>query len=75
MRTFNELIDAFGVPTLVKLLRIPDTHVRTLKARDSVPTEYWPKLIEAAPKHDIQGIDYPALLRMRDRRLKRGRAA
>ena len=71
MRTFSEIIDAFGVPVVAEVLSLPESHVRTMKARDSIAPEYWEALIEAAPKHGVRGLDYKRLHKIRAERFPR----
>lgn len=68
MQTFTDLIDAFGVAALAKMLGVAESHVRTMKARDSVPPEYWGVLIEKATERGIEGVTYQALRGLRTRR-------
>jgi hypothetical protein len=68
MRTFAEVIDAFGVAVVAKMLDLEESHVRTMKARNSIPPEYWGQLIEEAPKHGIVGLDYRKFRRLRQSR-------
>ena len=77
MRSFADVIFAFGPAkgesNLTKVLKKPDSHIRTLIARDSIPPEYWPRLIEAAPQYGVRGLTYELLAKLRTRRF--GRAA
>lgn len=68
MRNFSALIDDFGVPELATLLSVDESHVRTMKARDSVPAIYWGPMIEAASKRGIRGVTWKALKALRDSR-------
>lgn len=68
MRTFSDLIDEFGVADLAKILKVDESHVRTMKARDSVPPEYWGQIIEEAPKHRVRGVSWKTLKALRDSR-------
>jgi hypothetical protein len=75
MKTFADIIDAFGEPdgppakrgvaVVAKVLRIDESHVRTMKARNSIPPEYWSRLVEKAAAHGVD-LDYQKLHRLRD---------
>ena len=65
MRDFGELIDAFGAVPLAKILGLPDTHVRTMKTRGSIPPEYWPAIINAAPTAGIRGLNLALMMKLR----------
>ena len=70
MRTFSGLIDELGGPIILKDgLGIEDSHARTMKARDSIPVEHWPKLIELARSRGVAGVSYDSLHAMRAYRL------
>lgn len=73
MESFTALIDSIGVPTLAKAFGVEESHVRTMKARDSIPPEYWGLLIEEAPKHRVKGVSWKALRALRDARFGRER--
>lgn len=65
MDSFASVIDAFGVKVVAELLGVKESHVRVMKARGSIPAEYWGLLIEAAPQHEISGVDYPLFRQLR----------
>jgi hypothetical protein len=68
MNTFADVIDAFGVPVVAKTLRLDESHVRTMKARNSIPPEYWGLLLELAEGRGIEGLDYRKFRRLRKAR-------
>lgn len=78
MKTFAAIIDAFGVPDgppagkgvaiIAKALRLDESHVRTMKARNSIPPEYWGALIELADDLGIEGLDYKKFRQLREAR-------
>jgi len=68
MKTFSEVIDKFGIGPLSSILGVEDSHIRTMKARDSIPPEYWGPIIEAAPERGIDGLDWKLLRSLRDTR-------
>lgn len=71
MNTFSDIIDAFGIAVVAEILGIEESHVRVMKARDSIPPEYWGVLIEQAVKRGIKGLDYRRLRRLRAVRFDR----
>jgi len=48
MKSFSEVIDAFGVSELARLLDLTEVHVRIMKTRDSIPPDYWGKIVAAS---------------------------
>lgn len=66
MNSFTAIIDA--IPDFSGALNIPESHARTMKARDSIPPEYWPDLVEVAAKQNIQGVTYERLSALRKNR-------
>lgn len=65
MNSFASVIDAFGVKVVAELIGVKESHVRVMKARGSIPAEYWGVLIEAAPARGVEGIDFSLLRRLR----------
>lgn len=65
MNSFASVIDAFGTKNVADLLGVKESHVRVMKARGSIPAEYWGLLIEAAPRFGVDGIDFPLFRRLR----------
>lgn len=68
MNSFASVIDAFGVKSVAELIGVKESHVRVMKARGSIPAEYWGVLIEAAPGRGIEGIDFSLLRRLRSQK-------
>jgi hypothetical protein len=50
MDSFKSIIDAFGEKRLAEALGIADSHVRTMRARDSIPPEYWSDVVDNQPR-------------------------
>ncbi|PZR88383.1 MAG: hypothetical protein DI537_23890 [Stutzerimonas stutzeri] len=65
MDSFSSVIDAFGVKAVAEVLGLKDSHVRVMKARGSIPAEYWGLLIEAAPERGVDGLDFALFRRLR----------
>ena len=49
MDTFTSIIDTLGAKHIAEKLGVAESHVRTMRARDSIPPEYWPALVAADP--------------------------
>jgi hypothetical protein len=75
MRTFSDVIEAFGVAVVADILKLEESHVRVMKTRESIPPEYWGALLEAAPRRGIRGLDYEKLRRLRRARFESARAS
>lgn len=60
MNSFAEVIDRLGIGPTSAALGLKDSHVRTLKARDSIPPTYFGALVasEAGKQH---GLTYELL--------------
>lgn len=71
MESFSEIIAVFGTDTLAAALGINLSHVRAMKTRDSIPPEYWARLIDAAREHRVTGITYAKLCDLRAARFER----
>lgn len=65
MDSFSSIIDAFGVKAMSELLGVKESHVRVMKARGSIPAEYWGQVVEAAPQFGLAGLDFGTLRRFR----------
>lgn len=75
MDSFASVIDAFGVKVVAELIGVKESHVRVMKARGSIPAEYWGLLIEAAPEHGVTGVGYPLFRQLRSQKFAPERAA
>jgi hypothetical protein len=47
MKSFREIIDAFGIGAFATLLGVKKSHVRVMKVRNVIPPQYWRKILEA----------------------------
>lgn len=52
-------------------LGIKDAHVRTFKMRDSIPADYWERIVEAAIKRGISGVTVAVLARIAAKRKRK----
>lgn len=50
MKSFRDIIDAYTVKHLAAVLGLPESHVRTMRTRDSIPPEYWADVLAQPPK-------------------------
>jgi hypothetical protein len=63
--TIPELIDAFGGPT--KFAKVIDKEPSTaseMKRSGSIRVIYWPRIVEAASEHDVEGVTFDKLTEM-----------
>ncbi len=68
MNTFVQIIEKFGTTVLAELFRVDESHIRTMKTRNSIPPEYWGILIEEGPKYGARGLSWRRLRALRDAR-------
>jgi hypothetical protein len=65
MDSFSDLIDKLGGAAAVAVvLGIPESHARTMKARDSIPVERWERVVGAAKARGLSGVTYEALTKL-----------
>jgi hypothetical protein len=66
MESFAALIDSFGGPlAFAEATGLKDSHVRTMKTRNSIPAEHWPVVVEAAADRNVAGVTYEVLTKLR----------
>lgn len=76
MMTVADIIEAFGGPTsLGDAIDARPQAVVNMRARESIPSRYWPALVRVAAERDIDGITLEALADMAVRRAARRGAA
>jgi hypothetical protein len=57
MQSFAAVIDAFpSAEALGDAIGVPGGTVRQWRLRDSIPPEYWPRVVEAATAAKIDGL-------------------
>jgi hypothetical protein len=71
MTTFKEIIDKIGIAPLAALLSVEESHVRTMKTRDSIPLEYWGLILDEARRRGEYSLSFDVLLQMRTERFAR----
>jgi hypothetical protein len=67
--SFSEIIDAIGIGTLATVFGVPESHVRTMKVRKSIPFDRWPELVKAARDRGFD-LDEGTLRGLRARRFE-----
>lgn len=75
VKSFADLIDTLGRPTVARLLKTTDSHVRAMRTRNSIAPEHWGLLIEACAKQGIQGADWKKFRAWRTRQFGDERAS
>ena len=63
MNTFSEVIDAFK-GRFAESLGIEDSHARTMKARDSIPSTRWAATVSGAERMQVEGVTLELLARL-----------
>jgi len=66
--TFRDVIDKFTVTKLAEVLALDESHVRTMKTRNSIAPEHWSAIVAAAAQRGIAGVSHETLLSMRRNR-------
>src|SRR4051812_10009273 len=69
--SFSAIIEAFGGPgPFGDAIGIPDSHARTMKARDSIPSTRWTDVVAAADRLQIEGVTLQILADLDAARVK-----
>lgn len=72
MQTFTKIIDAFGGPArFAEAMGITASHAGVMKARQSIPPEYWTRLVEEADRKNIKGVSHEHLARLAEKSARR----
>lgn len=76
MNPVSDLIERFGGPsTFAEAIGLPDSHVRTIKTRKSIPSDYWPQVVAAAAARGFDDVTYEALTLMHVKKSRTGHPA
>jgi hypothetical protein len=59
--THTAIIDCIGVSNLCSGLGVPESHIRVMKVRNSIPVAYWPRVVEIAASTQVHGISLELL--------------
>lgn len=71
MDTFVAVIEAFGgAEPFAEAVRVPYSHARVMKVRDSIAPLYWPRMVAAAESRGLQGISYEMLTKLAEKKAK-----
>lgn len=65
MDSFSDVIDALGIAVAAEVLGLSESHVRTMKARDSIPPIYFKRLVVSDPGRQA-GLTYDLLFDLLD---------
>jgi len=69
MRTFDDVITAFGGPArFAEAIGIKPFHAQTMKTRGSIPPGYWVRVVKAAGARGIKGITPESLAKIAEAR-------
>ncbi len=69
METFAQVIEKLGgAAAFAVAIGIPYSHARTMKARSSIPSDRWEKVVEAARVAGVDDINYELLARLAARK-------
>lgn len=65
MQTFTEIINEFGGPSaFAVILGTTQQNVSQMRQRNSIPSRFWPTVVEAAQEKNIQGITFETLAKL-----------
>jgi len=63
MNSFSAVIEAFG-GRFAEAIGVEESHARTMKARDSIPSTRWMATVDAAHKLGVEGVTLDLLARL-----------
>jgi len=63
MNSFSAVIEAFG-GRFAEAIGVEESHARTMKARDSIPSTRWMATVDAAQKLGVEGVTLDLLARL-----------
>lgn len=58
------IIDELTVSRVADAAGVDASHVRTMKARDSIPPAYWQSVVAAAVAAGVEGVSFEVLARL-----------
>jgi len=65
MLTIQKIFSDFGGPTkLGRAIGVAPSTASEMKRRASIPVDYWPKLVSAAPSCGVTGLTYEKLVQV-----------
>lgn len=74
MNSFSEVIAAFG-SQFASAIGVQESHARTMKARDSIPSTRWIATVKAAQRLGVKGVTLDLLARIDAEKSKQREAA
>ena len=63
MNSFSAIIEAFD-GRFAEAIGVEESHARTMKARDSIPSTRWMATVDAAQKLGVNGVTLDLLARL-----------
>jgi cellulase/cellobiase CelA1 len=63
MNSFSAVIEAFS-GRFAEAIGVEESHARTMKARDSIPSTRWMATVDAAQKLGVEGVTLDLLARL-----------
>lgn len=74
MNSFSAVIEAFG-GQFAQAVGVEESHARTMKARNSIPSTRWAATVDAAQRLGINGVTLDLLARLDAEKSKQREAA
>lgn len=74
MNSFSAVIEAFG-RRFADEIGVEESHARTMKARDSIPSSRWVATVDAARRLGVPGVTLDLLARLDAEKSKQREAA
>jgi hypothetical protein len=69
MNSFSAIIDAFD-GRFAEAIGVEESHARTMKARDSIPSTRWMATVNAAQQLGVSGVTLDLLARLEEEKAK-----
>jgi len=63
MNSFSAIIDAFD-GQFARAIGVEESHARTMKARNSIPSTRWAATVDAAKRLGVEGVTLDLLARL-----------
>jgi hypothetical protein len=67
MNSFSQVIEAFD-GQFAQAIGIEESHARTMKARNSIPSTYWLRVVKAAEERSVIGVTLESLAQLDESR-------
>lgn len=69
MNSFSAVIDAFN-GRFADAIGVEESHARTMKARDSIPSTRWKATVDAAQRLEVPGVTLDLLAQLEAEKIK-----